>query len=269
MQAVGRDHQGCLVDPAVRETDARPGLRVLVVDHMLVGQQFHARALHARRKMPWRSLRWMTITGNLPALQIPQVEAGQLASVERIAHDHVLGQDPQLLRLVQEPVLVQVPGVVGGDLDSAPTSPNSLARSRTRTRRPGRARANAADRPPMPPRRRSRRARARQTVTMAIISSPGFHPTAAVDAAGSEPGLAIVAPQALDPATTACCPQRGSAAAGRASGGLRASFHVGAAEPQGLEDRRVALAEQVEGAIVASWWPGLGMGRERLRCRHH
>ena len=43
---------------------------------------------------------------------------GQLASVERVAHDHVLGQDTQLLRLVQQPVLVQDPGAVGGDLDS-------------------------------------------------------------------------------------------------------------------------------------------------------
>ena len=119
MQAVGGDDQACLVVAAVRETDARPGVRVLVADHLLVGEQFYPRALaRAQENAVQVAAVDDHVREAVPALQISQVEPGQFASVERVSHDHVRGQDTHLFRLVEQPVLVQDPRAVGGDLDS-------------------------------------------------------------------------------------------------------------------------------------------------------
>jgi hypothetical protein len=119
MQPVGRDDERGFLGPAVLQADQGPGPCVLVVDDLLVGQQLHSGLAAGAQEDPVQVAAVDDhVREAVTPFQVPQVEPGQLAGVQRVAHHHVLREHAQALRLLQQAVLVEYAGAVGRELDA-------------------------------------------------------------------------------------------------------------------------------------------------------
>ena len=119
VQAVGGDHDGGLLDMAVLERHRRTAGGVLVAHGLLVVDEVDAGALAGAKEDAVQVAAVDDHVGEaVRALEVAQVETRQLGPVDGVLHDHGVGDDPKLLGLVQQPVLVEDARAVGGDLQS-------------------------------------------------------------------------------------------------------------------------------------------------------
>ena len=117
VQPVRGHDDGRLLDVPVLEGDRGPALGVLepdgppVVDELDPGATAGPEEDAVQVAAVDHHVRVAVAT-----LEVEQVESGQLGTVDGVLHDHALGQDAELLRLLEEPVLVEDARAVGGDL---------------------------------------------------------------------------------------------------------------------------------------------------------